>query len=134
MPIETSLLRHNHQHATSLDMSNGTVVVKRFSCVISSELKIFACCKKHVSYCSSIYLYLIETDLYTISLASKLLKCYEFFVIFSFLMNVKIDVHISHRQKRPVNYIWSFETPLLILYNTSCPIRSVHGPILAYYK
>ena len=32
--------------------------------------------------------------MYTISLASKLLKCDEFFVIFDFLTNVKIDFHI----------------------------------------
>ena len=122
------------RHLMCLMASNGTIVVKHFSCVIWSELKIFARCKKHVSYFSSVYLYLIETDLYTISLASKLLKCYEFFVIFNFLVNVKIDVHISHRQKGIVKYIWSFETAQLILYKTSCPIGSVHGPIFAYYK
>ena len=113
-------------------MSNGAIVVKHFSCVISSELKIFARCKKYVSYFSSVYTHLIETDLYTISLASKLLKCGKCFVVFDFLMNVKIDVHISHRQKRIVKYIWSFEISLLILYKTSCPIGSVHEPKLAY--
>ena len=90
---------------TSRDASKGTIVVKHFSCVISSELKIFACCKKHMSYFSSGYLHLITPVLYTISLASKLLKCNEFFFIFDFLMNVKIGFHISHRQKRPVKYI-----------------------------
>ena len=89
----------------SRDASKGTIVVKHFSCVISSELKVFACYKKHLSYFNSIYLHLIETDVYTISLASKLLKCDESFVIFNFLMNVKIDFHISHRQKSPVKYI-----------------------------
>ena len=135
MPIDTSLWCHSHQHATSRDVSNDTIVVEHFSCVISSELKIFAWCKKHVSYISSVYLYLTDPDLYTISLASKLLKCYKFFFIFDCLMNVKIDVHISHRQKCPIEYIWSFETPLkLILYKTLCPISSVHGPIMACYK
>ena len=107
-------------------MSKGTIVVEHFLCVISSEIKIFARCKKQASYFSSVYLHLIKTDLYTISLASKLLKCDKFFVIFNFSMNVKFDFHISHRQKRPVKYIWSFETTLLILYNTSCPISSVY--------
>ena len=105
-----------------------------FSCVIASDLKIFPCCKKHVSYFSSMYLHLIETLLYTISLESKLLKCDKFFITFDFLMNVKIDFHISHRQKQPVKYIWSFETPLLILYKSSCPTSSMYGPTLAYYK
>ena len=108
--------------------------MKHFSCVVSLVLKIFARCKKHVSYFSSVYLHLIKIYPYTISLASKLLKCDQFFVIFNFLTNVKIDFHISHRQKHPVKYIWYFETPLFILYKTSCPISSVYGPILAYYK
>ena len=105
MHIETSSSRHNHQHVTSRDASKGTIVLKQFQCVISSELKVFAWCKKHMSFDSSIYLHLIETDVYTISLASKLLKCDDFFVIFDFLMTVKINFHISHRQKRPVKYI-----------------------------
>ena len=105
MPIETSLWRHNYQHATSRNVSNDTIVVKHFSYVISSEMKIFARCKKHVLYFSSVYLYLIETDLYTISFASKLLKRYEFFVIFDILMNVRIDVHISDRHKSIVKCI-----------------------------
>ena len=79
---------------TSRDASKGTIVVKYFSCVISLELKIFASCKKHVSYFSSVYLNLIE-----ISLASKLLNCDKFFVIFDFLTYVKIYFHMSHRQK-----------------------------------
>ena len=108
--------------------------MKHFSCVISSVLKIFALCKKHVSYFSGVYRHLIETYLYTISLASKQLKCDESFVIFDFLTNVKIDFHMSHRQKCLAKQIWSFGTPLLILYKTSCPISSVFGPILAYYK
>ena len=107
---------------------------KNFSCVILLVLKIFARCKKHVSYYSSVYLQLIEIYLYTISLASKLLKCDDVFVIFDFLTNVKIDFRMSYRQKRPVKYFWSFETPLFILYKTLCPISSVYGPTLAYYK
>ena len=128
--------RRVHDVIVISDASKGTNVVKHFSCVISSEVKIFACCKKHMSYFSNIYLHLIETKLYrsTISLASKLLKCDECFVIFDISMNVKIDFHISHSQKRPVKYIKSFETPLLILYKTSCPISSVHEPIFAFYK
>ena len=92
----------SNQHVTSRDASKDTIVTKYFSCVFSSELKTFACCKKRMSYfSSSIYLHLIKTDLYTISLASKLLKCDEFFVSFDFLINDKIDFHISHRQKTP---------------------------------
>ena len=120
MPVETSLWRHNHQHATSRDASKGIIVVKHFSCVISLELKIFARCKKHVSYFSSVYLNLIEIYLYTKSLASKLLNCDRYFVIFDLLTNVQIDFHMSNRQKRPVKFNWSFETPLFILYKTSC--------------
>ena len=97
--------------------------MKYFAYVISSELKILSRGKKHVSYFSSVYLHLIETSLCTTSLASKQLKCDGFFVVFDFSINVKIDFHISHRQNRPVKYIWSFETPLLILYQT---INSVH--------
>ena len=108
--------------------------MKHFSCVISLEFKIFAYCKKHVSYFSSVYLNLIEIYLYKISLASMLLNCDEFFTIFDFLTNVKIDFNMSHRQNRPVKFIWSFETPLFILYKTSCPSSSVYEPILAYYK
>ena len=78
MPIETSLWHHNHQHATSRYASKGTIVMKHVSCVISSELKIFARYEKHMSYFSSVYLHLITNDLYTISLASKLLKWDEF--------------------------------------------------------
>ena len=63
----------------------------------------FACCKKHISYFRNIYLHIIETDLYTISLASKLLKCDEFFVIFDILMNVKVDFHISHSKNAQLN-------------------------------
>ena len=100
------------------------------------SIEIFECCIKHVSYFSKVYLHLIEIHLYTISLASKLLKCDDFFRHFRLfdLTNVKTDFHMSHRQKRPVKYISSFETPLFILYETSCPISSVYGPILAYYK
>ena len=65
--------------------------MKYFSFVISSELTIFACCKKHMPYFNSIYHNLIETDLYAISLASKLPKCDEIFVISDFLLNIKID-------------------------------------------
>ena len=133
MPVEMSLWRHPHQHATSRDEYKGTIAMKYFSCIISSELKICAPCKNHVSYFNSVYLHLIETNLYTILLTSKQLKCDKFFVVFDFLMNVKIDFHISHRQTRQVKYSWCFETPLLILDQTSCPIRSVHGTILAYY-
>ena len=93
--------------------------MEHFSRVISLELKIFARCKKHVSYFSSVYLNLIEIYLNTTCLASKLLNCDGFFVIFEFLTNIKFDFHMSHRQKRPVKFIWSFETPLFILYKTS---------------
>ena len=93
----------------------------------------FARCKKHVSYFSSMYLNLIEICLYTISLVSKLLNFDGFFVIV-FLTNVRIDFHMFYGQKCPVKFIWSFETLLFILYKTSCPISSVYGPILAYYK
>ena len=79
--------------------------MKHFSCVISLELKIFACCKKYVSFFSSVYLNLIEIYLYTISLASKQLNFDRFFVIFDILTNVKIDFHMSHRQKCPVKFI-----------------------------
>ena len=58
--------------------------MKYFSCGISSELKIFACCKKHVSYFSSVYLHLIESNLYTMSVMSKKLKCDNFFRYFLF--------------------------------------------------
>ena len=75
--------------------------MKQYSCVISLELKIFARCKKHVSYFSSVYLNLIEIYLYTLSLASKLLKCDGCSVIFEILTNVKIDFHMSHGQKTP---------------------------------
>ena len=44
-------------------------------------------------YFSSIFLRLVETDLYTISLASELLKCDECFATFDFLMNVKVDFY-----------------------------------------
>ena len=81
-----------------------------------------------------LYLHIIETDLFTILLVSKLLEYDTFFVSFDFLMKVKSDFHISHRQKCPIVYIWSFETPLLTLYKTSCPISSEYGPILAYYE
>ena len=74
--------------------------MKQFPCVISLVLKIFALCKKHVSYFSSVYLNLIEIYLYIISLASKLLKGDEFFVIFDILTNVKIDFHMSHRHSK----------------------------------
>ena len=90
MPVQTSFGRHSHEHAMSHDASKGTIVLKHFSCVISSKLKIFACCKKHMSYFSSGYQHLIKPDLFTISLASKLLKCDEIFVILDFLMTVKI--------------------------------------------
>ena len=83
---------------TSRDASKGTIVLKHFSCVISSELKIFARCEKHVLYFRSMHLRLIETDLYTISLAIKLLKGDECFAIFESLKNVKIDFHIFRRQ------------------------------------
>ena len=87
-----------------------------------------------MSYLSSVYLNLIEIYLYTISLASKQLNFDRFFVIFDILTNVKIDFHMSHRQKCPVKFIWTFETPVFILYKTSCQISSVYGPILACYK
>ena len=87
------------------DASKGTIVVKQFSFVILLVLKIFTCCKKHVSYFSSVYLNLTGIYLFTISLASKLLKCDKFFVSFDFLTNVKIDFHMTHRQKCPVKYI-----------------------------
>ena len=64
--------------SSARDMSNGTTVVKHFSCTISSELKIFARCKKHELYFGSVYLYLEETDMYTISLA-KMLRIFRFF-------------------------------------------------------
>ena len=118
----------------SHDPSKSTIVVKQFSCVILLVLEIFAHCKMHVSYFSCVYLNLIEIYLYIISLVSKLLKCDKLLVIFNFLTNVKIDFHMSRKQKRPVKYIWSFETPLFIHYKTSCPISSVYGPILAFYK
>ena len=76
--------------------------MKYFSCIISSELKIFVRCKKHVTYFSIVYLHFIETNLYTILLTSKQLKCDKFFFVFDFLMNVKINFRISHRQNRPV--------------------------------
>ena len=107
---------------------------KILNVTVSLELKIFARCKKHVSYFSSVYLNLIEVYVYTISLASKLLNCDGFFVMFDFLTHVKIDFNMSHRQKRPAKFIWSFETPLFILCKTSYPISSVYVPILAYYK
>ena len=107
--------------------------MKHFSCVISLEFKIFARCEKHVSYLSSVYLNLIEIYLYTRSLESKLLNCDRFFVLFDFLTKVKIDFPI-HFHLRPVKFICSFETLLFILYKTLCPICSVYGPILAYYK
>ena len=91
----------------SHDASKGIIVLKYFACVISSELKIFACCKKHTSYFSSGYLHLIKPDLYTISLASKQLKCNKIFVIMGFLTTVKIDFYMFLSQKRPVKYIWS---------------------------
>ena len=124
----------SHQHATSRDVSNGTIVVKHFSCVILSELKIFARCKKHILYCSSMYLYLMETDLYAILLVSKLLKCTNFssFLIFWWMSKLMSIFLID--KKCPVKYIWSFETLLFILYETLCPISSLHGPILAYYE
>ena len=105
MSVEMSMWRHNQKHATSREASKGTIVLKHFSYVISSELKIFARCKKNILYFSSMHLRQTETDLYTISLASKLLKWNECFAIFEFLMNVKIDFHISRRQKCPVKYI-----------------------------
>ena len=52
--------------------------MKYLSGVISSELKIFVRCKKHVSYFSSVYLHHIETDLYT----RKQLKCDDFILSF----------------------------------------------------
>ena len=132
--VEMNMWHHNHQHATSRDASKGTIILKYFSCIISSELKIFARCKKNVLYFSSVHLHLIETNLYTISLARKLLRWNKCFAIFEFLMNVKFDFHNSCRQKCPVKYIWYLETSLSIIYKASCPISSVYGPILAYYK
>ena len=79
MTTETSLWRHNHQYATLFDATKGTIVMKYF--FISSELNTSARCKKkkkHMSYFGSVYLYLIATDMYTISLASKLLEFDEF--------------------------------------------------------
>ena len=71
----------------SRDSSKGTIIVKHFSCVISSELKIFARCKKHVSYFTKVYLSSYRNrSVY--SMADKLLKSDKFL---SFLMTVKID-------------------------------------------
>ena len=69
-----------HQHVTSCDMSKEAFLLKHFSCVISLEMKILACCKNCMMHFSSVYVELVETNLFTISLMSKLLNCDKFFI------------------------------------------------------
>ena len=123
MPVETSLWLHTHQHATSRDTYKGTIVMKYFSCVISSELKLFARCKRYGRILVACICILQKPIVFFFFFFFLLFFFFFlfFFVVFDFLMNVKIDFHISHRQNCPVKYIWSFETPLLIFYQTSCP-------------
>ena len=65
---------------TSRDRSKGAIVLKHFSRDISLEIKILASCKNCMTHFSSVYVDLIETNLFTISLMSKLLNCDEFFI------------------------------------------------------
>ena len=69
---------------TSRDRFNDPIVLKYFSRVISIEMKILACCKNCMTHFSSVYVDLIETNLFTISLMNKLLNCDGFFIIFDF--------------------------------------------------
>ena len=113
----------------SVQNCKGTIIVKHFSCVISLVLKIFARCEKHVSYFSSVQKSIFIQYRWTVS-------CWKVTNVSSFSifwwMSKLISIFL--RQKCPLKYIWSIETPLFILFKTSCPISSVYGPILAYYK